>query len=162
MAWYRIAENVLDAIADAINAKTGGSSPMTPVEMVLEIQSIPTGGGGTDRLKTAEVTLTQDYAVSPSTSTSVMALCESAIGTANYIVLQKSTTKTEEENLRAMFYGGIKVIALGNAAPLNKNILCVLRLNSDGTQRDLQGTFAGLAYNCLAWAGDVYQVWGWD
>ena len=45
MAWYRIAENVLDAIANAINAKTGGTSPMTPVEMVLEIQSIPTGGG---------------------------------------------------------------------------------------------------------------------
>ena len=45
MAWYRIAENVLDAIANAINAKTGGTSPMTPVEMVLEIQSIQTGGG---------------------------------------------------------------------------------------------------------------------
>lgn len=44
MAWYRIAENVLDAIADAINAKTGKSAPMTPVEMVLEIQSIPSGG----------------------------------------------------------------------------------------------------------------------
>lgn len=45
MAWYRIAENVLDAIADAINAKTGHTAPMTPVEMVSEIQSIQTGGG---------------------------------------------------------------------------------------------------------------------
>lgn len=46
MAWYRIAGNVLDAIANAINAKTGHTAPMTPVEMVLEIQNIPTGGGG--------------------------------------------------------------------------------------------------------------------
>lgn len=46
MAWYRIAGNVLDAIANAINAKTGHTAPMTPVEMVSEIQSIPTGGGG--------------------------------------------------------------------------------------------------------------------
>ena len=45
MAWYRIAGNVLDAIANAINAKTGHTAPMTPVEMVLEIQSIQTGGG---------------------------------------------------------------------------------------------------------------------
>ena len=44
MAWYRIAENVLDAIANAINAKTGGTAPMTPVDMVSEIQSIQTGG----------------------------------------------------------------------------------------------------------------------
>ena len=48
MAWYRIAENVLDAIANAINAKTGGTSPMTPVDMVSEIQSIQTGGGGVE------------------------------------------------------------------------------------------------------------------
>lgn len=46
MAWYRIAENVLDAIANAINAKTGHTAPMTPVEMVLEIQSIQPGGSG--------------------------------------------------------------------------------------------------------------------
>lgn len=45
MAWYRITENVLDAIANAINAKTGKTAPMTPVDMVSEIQSIPTGGG---------------------------------------------------------------------------------------------------------------------
>lgn len=45
MAWYRIAENVLNAIANAINAKTGRTAPMTPVDMVSEIQSIQTGGG---------------------------------------------------------------------------------------------------------------------
>lgn len=45
MAWYRIAENVLDAIANAINAKTGHTAPMTPVEMVSEIGTISGGGG---------------------------------------------------------------------------------------------------------------------
>lgn len=60
MAWYRIAENVLDAIADAINDKTGGTSPMTPVEMVLEIQSIPTGGGG-GFTKIGEYTQAEDW-----------------------------------------------------------------------------------------------------
>lgn len=40
MAWYRIAENALDAIANAINAKTGGSSAMTPAQMVTAIQNL--------------------------------------------------------------------------------------------------------------------------
>lgn len=160
MAWYRIAENVLDAIADAINAKTGGTSPMTPVEMVLEIQSIPTGGG-TDRLKTAEVTLTQDYAISNNTSASVMTLCASAIGTANYIVLQKSTTAANDADKQAMFYYGISINALGVAAPLNKNLNMVGRTNADSINGNIQGTI-GFSYNCKAWAGDVYQIWGWD
>ena len=46
MAEYLIQSETLDAIADAINAKTGGSSAMTPAEMVTEIGNIPTGGGG--------------------------------------------------------------------------------------------------------------------
>ena len=45
MAEYLIQDTSLDAIADAINAKTGGSSAMTPAEMVTEIGSIPSGGG---------------------------------------------------------------------------------------------------------------------
>ena len=46
MAEYRIQGSTLDAIADAINAKTGGSSAMTPAQMVTAIGSIPSGGGG--------------------------------------------------------------------------------------------------------------------
>ena len=46
MAEYLIQSETLDAIADAINAKTGGSSAMTPAEMVEAIAAIPTGGGG--------------------------------------------------------------------------------------------------------------------
>ena len=40
MAEYLIQDTTLDAIADAINAKTGGTSAMTPAEMVTEIGSI--------------------------------------------------------------------------------------------------------------------------
>lgn len=47
MAEYLIQDTTLDAIADAINAKTGGSSAMTPAEMVTEIGSIETGGEDT-------------------------------------------------------------------------------------------------------------------
>ena len=46
MAEYLIQDTTLDAIADAINAKTGGTSAMTPAEMVTEIAAIPSGGGG--------------------------------------------------------------------------------------------------------------------
>ena len=44
MAEYLIQDTTLDAIADAINAKTGGSSAMTPAEMVTNIAAIPSGG----------------------------------------------------------------------------------------------------------------------
>ena len=43
MAEYLIQDTTLDAIADAINAKTGGSSAMTPAEMVTAIGSISGG-----------------------------------------------------------------------------------------------------------------------
>lgn len=46
MAEYLIQDTTLDAIADAINAKTGGSSAMTPAEMVTAIGSISGGGSG--------------------------------------------------------------------------------------------------------------------
>ena len=46
MAEYLIQGETLDDIADAINAKTGGSSAMTPAQMVEAIASI--SGGGAD------------------------------------------------------------------------------------------------------------------
>jgi len=49
MAEYLIQDTTLDAIADAINAKTGGSSAMTPAEMATNIAAIPTGGGSTNK-----------------------------------------------------------------------------------------------------------------
>lgn len=44
MAEYLIQGETLDDIADAINAKTGGSSAMTPAQMVTAIGSISGGG----------------------------------------------------------------------------------------------------------------------
>jgi hypothetical protein len=46
MAEYLIQDTTLDAIADAIQAKSGAPTPMTPAEMVAEIAAIPSGGGG--------------------------------------------------------------------------------------------------------------------
>lgn len=46
MAEYLIQGGTLDDIADAINAKTGGSSAMTPAQMVTAIGSISGGGSG--------------------------------------------------------------------------------------------------------------------
>ena len=51
MAEYLIQDTTLDDIADAINAKTGGSSAMTPAQMVTEIGNI--SGGGLSTLYTA-------------------------------------------------------------------------------------------------------------
>lgn len=45
MAEYLIQSETLDDIANAINAKTGGSSAMTPAQMVAAIGNIPSGGG---------------------------------------------------------------------------------------------------------------------
>lgn len=53
MAEFMIQSETLDAIADAINAKTGGSSAMTPAQMVTEIGSI--SGGGDITLETLNV-----------------------------------------------------------------------------------------------------------
>jgi len=60
MAEYLIQGETLDDIADAINAKTGGSSAMTPAEMVTAIGTI-SGGGGWELI--AEATTTEDVEV---------------------------------------------------------------------------------------------------
>ena len=56
MAEYLIQDTSLEAIADAINAKTGGSSAMTPAEMAAAIESISGGGGGVQSAS-GEITL---------------------------------------------------------------------------------------------------------
>lgn len=67
MAEYLIQDTTLDAIANAINAKTGGSSAMTPAEMVMEIAAIPSGGGSSGYAKkTGSFVLASDYTFSNS------------------------------------------------------------------------------------------------
>jgi hypothetical protein len=48
MAKYIIQDSTLTGIADAIRAKTGGSSAMTPAQMATEIAAIPSGTTITD------------------------------------------------------------------------------------------------------------------
>lgn len=45
MEEYKIQKQTLDNIANAINAKTGQTVQMTPLEMPAAIQSIPSGSG---------------------------------------------------------------------------------------------------------------------
>ncbi len=63
MAEYLIQSETLDDIADAINAKTGGSSAMTPAQMVTAIGAIPGGGGGDGWELVAEATASEDVSV---------------------------------------------------------------------------------------------------
>lgn len=60
MAEYLIQDTTLNAIADAINAKTGGSSAMTPAQMVSAIGSISGGSGPTGYTLIYDDTLTED------------------------------------------------------------------------------------------------------
>lgn len=71
MAEYLIQDTTLDAIADAINAKTGGSSAMTPAEMVTAIGSISGGGGSGYAKKTGSFVLATDYVYETSLSQGV-------------------------------------------------------------------------------------------
>lgn len=73
MAEYLIQDTSLEAIADAINAKTGGSSAMTPAEMVTAIGSISGGGGGGGGV---EVTLVGETPLmNSSNNTSIDGIC---------------------------------------------------------------------------------------
>ena len=57
---YLIQGTTLDAIADAINAKTGGSSAMTPAQMVTAIGNIPSGTALPLFIKHEAITVTSD------------------------------------------------------------------------------------------------------
>jgi len=59
MAEYLIQGETLDNIANAINARTGGSAAMTPAEMADAIAAIQTGGGS--EIETTDYVLTEDW-----------------------------------------------------------------------------------------------------
>lgn len=82
MAEYLIQSETLDEIADAINAKTGGSSAMTPAEMVTEIGNIQTGGDGSlELLASGQYTLAEN-------STSGFSIPVSYTGTAKTVFVK--------------------------------------------------------------------------
>ena len=64
---YRILKTTLDDIADAIRAKTGSSSSMTPAQMVAAIGSI-SGGSGYAK-KTGSFVLAENYTYNSGVST---------------------------------------------------------------------------------------------
>ena len=166
MAEYLIQDATLDAIADAINAKTGGSSAMTPAQMVTAIGTI-SGGGGTDRLKSATITLAQDYASSGNTSAAIMALAAAAIGTNNMVCyLTGGTSEKANADMGTVFYGGFSVQTPALVLSDQTKTIAfqgVSRIYGEANPRDgLQGVYSSLSYNSSAFTGFVYTVWGWD
>lgn len=69
MSTLLIQSGTLDDIADAIRAKTGGSSSMTPLEMPSEIASIVGGGGDITLLHSAGLTRSEIIDNPPTTYT---------------------------------------------------------------------------------------------
>ena len=97
MAEYLIQDTTLDAIADAINAKTGGSSAMTPAQMVTEIGSIPSGGGGGLQL------LASGSYTNASTTTAVT-IPVSYSGTAKMVLVTKDEVDADLGEMIAWWY----------------------------------------------------------
>lgn len=74
MAWYRIADNILTAMANAINSKTGKTAPLTPVDMVAEIQDLELKKEvewNQDTAPVREYIANVDYTDAPYTSTQI-------------------------------------------------------------------------------------------
>ena len=88
MADYLIQDSTLDAIADAINAKTGGSAAMTPAQMVTAIGNIPSGGGG--GAPTVTVTIAQAASTVTGTYTALKDACVLAVGDVPFIARFRS------------------------------------------------------------------------
>ena len=100
MAEYLIQDTTLDAIADAINAKTGGSSAMTPAQMVTAIGTISGGSGPTGYTLIYDDTLTEgvntiriDFSASMQAYKWIYFLADSPTGspTYPYVTVNKTT-----------------------------------------------------------------------
>lgn len=94
MSEYLIQDTTLDAIADAINAKTGGSSAMTPAQMVTAIGNISTSNG-------IEFTLTNAY----SSIATLRSAIQSVTGLTNFLVRSRDTAP----NSGYFLYGGVYI-----------------------------------------------------
>lgn len=112
MAWYRIAENVLTAMANAINAKTGKTAPLTPVEMVAEIQDMPSGG--------------EEYFYNPRNGTYYTANLDVVIS--DFSVSNMRDTWRSCNNLLSAKVGGLLAMQGGNNANMFGNCQKLNRL----------------------------------
>ena len=138
MAEYLIQSDTLDDIADAINAKTGGSSAMTPAEMVTAIESI---SGGTSPV---EFTLSNAY----TSAGSLRRAIQSATGLTNFFVRTADTAPSSGYFL----YGGIYISQLSGGGEFS----ATLRRNASGTiagsnWKDSTGADVPAGSNWIAW-----------
>ena len=141
--------------------KTGG----TYCEADIEVEYVKPSGGQ-DRLKETTITLAQDYAQANTTPTTIMALAKAAIGTANYMCrLIGGVSNKSNADMAAVFYGGFDGVDIPLSLTSGDKSYTwqgVTRVYSEANPRaTLQGNFA-LSYNCKAFSGSIYKVWGWD
>lgn len=122
-----ITEALLSAIANAIRAKTGGSSSMTPAEMATAISNIPTGGGGSSTLGTKTITENGTYAASGDNldGYSSVTVNVSASGGGDFVALVERTLTTVSDATITKIggnafreYTGLTALSLPNATSI--------------------------------------------
>lgn len=168
-------EDCRTAEANAIRVKTGGSSAITYdwankkgfADAIAAIGDIPSGG--TDRLKTATLTLTQDYPIEATVGTIIKGLIDATIGTDYWVAVVSDAPSTMTDltsvvcylvkitSLNVVNMQGYDVNALGNNATSPKNA-CFWRTYSTVYP---QGSYAANT-NAKAYSGMTYQIWGWN
>lgn len=126
MADYLIQDTTLDAIANAINAKTGGSSAMTPAQMVTAIGSI-SGGGGASWVH-QQYTLAEDWTTTAAGGNTQNFYNTYLSGTVGKVVIAIISNNTVTENSKAVSVVGIN--ATGYSVNSNAKVLFFNRLNA--------------------------------
>ena len=122
MSTYFVQGSTMDAIADAINAKTGGSSAMTPAQMVTAIETI-SGGGGTLRTMHYHGTLSYTNTTAYNVVIPVADILSSDMVIVTFRIVKTGTVAdgviTWDDELiipAAMASSGNKLTALGRAS----------------------------------------------
>ena len=151
MAEYLIQDTTLDAIADAINAKTGGSSAMTPAQMVTEIGSISGGGEGIDGWEYQKITFTPTEEIGrvntsggyPATEQYIKNLLPSGWVFARAIYQSGQATAYGLNDLRLSSWGTVSEYS---------------RFNSNSVPEQMTGNKTGSQYSVVLYTNCVYQI----
>lgn len=115
--------------------------------------------GGQDRLKTAALTLTQDYPASHDNGVAIRNLISSAIGTTYWaaIVSEFPSSITIAES-QSIFYCAIQCPSFG--------VMNGYDVDFTGFGRTYRTSTAQYLYpartNCVAYNGMTFTIWGWD
>jgi len=176
MAEYIIQSETLDDIADAINAKTGGSSAMTPAEMAAAIGSIQTGGGAEKvYTKLGEATITEPVNGIYINMTEQMKSCECLYLVCDSIVLSAADWVYPGLNNSGAFGYTSKISELSTMfafAPI-KNPTGFTKKNaitdtitkftpSNGLTTNILSTIGLLAYTSgITFTSGKIEVWGY-